>query len=172
MPTTFDAPARAIRCALTVRNDVCSLGARIRPGLHASEVGRRGEDVGGIAVHAAARVAATAGDGEVLVARTVVDQVEGRGIQHVWAQKSTCALPARESVGGCPQDTVDRGTPSAAADEPRIVRQLMASILRFWIGAPRCSAGVNGPPGWIRVGRRRGERSSEVVVTPARICYE
>jgi class 3 adenylate cyclase len=52
----------------------------MRAGLHAGEIERRGEDVGGIAVHVAARVAATAVAGEVLVSNTVVDLVEGAGV--------------------------------------------------------------------------------------------
>jgi pimeloyl-ACP methyl ester carboxylesterase len=75
---TFDGPARAIRCASTLR-DV--LPVPIRAGLHTGEVELRGDDVGGIAVHIGARVAAVAGKGEVLVSRTVKDLVAGSGIQ-------------------------------------------------------------------------------------------
>jgi class 3 adenylate cyclase len=74
---TFDGPARAIRCASTLR-DV--LPVPIRAGLHTGEVELRGDDVGGIAVHIGARVAAVAGAGEVLVSRTVKDLVAGSGI--------------------------------------------------------------------------------------------
>jgi class 3 adenylate cyclase len=52
----------------------------IRAGLHTGEVELRGDDVGGIAVHIGARVAAVAGAGEVLVSRTVKDLVAGSGI--------------------------------------------------------------------------------------------
>jgi class 3 adenylate cyclase len=74
---TFDGPARAIRCASRLR-DV--LPVPIRAGLHTGEVELRGDDVGGIAVHIGARVAAIAGAGEVLVSRTVRDLVAGSGI--------------------------------------------------------------------------------------------
>ena len=74
---TFDGPARAIRCASALR-DV--LPVPIRAGLHTGEVELRGDDVGGIAVHIGARVAAVAGAGEVLVSRTVKDLVAGSGI--------------------------------------------------------------------------------------------
>ncbi|HWD51730.1 MAG TPA: adenylate/guanylate cyclase domain-containing protein [Acidimicrobiales bacterium] len=77
---TFDSPARAIRCALALRDGAGHLGIQMRAGLHAGEIERRGEDVGGIAVHVAARVAATAVAGEVLVSNTVVDLVEGAGV--------------------------------------------------------------------------------------------
>jgi class 3 adenylate cyclase/pimeloyl-ACP methyl ester carboxylesterase len=80
---TFDGPTRAIRCALTVRDGAGHLGIQTRTGLHVGEIERRGEDVSGIAVHVAARVAAVAAAGEVLVSNTVVDLVEGAGIAFV-----------------------------------------------------------------------------------------
>jgi class 3 adenylate cyclase len=78
---TFDSPSRAIRCALAVREGALHLGIQVRAGLHAGEIERRGDDVGGIAVHVAARVAGAAGSGEVLVTGTIVDLVEGSGIE-------------------------------------------------------------------------------------------
>jgi len=80
MLATFDSPARAIRCALAIRDGAGHLGLQIRAGLHAGEVERRGEDVGGIAVHVAARIMAAADGGEVLTSGTVVDLVEGAGV--------------------------------------------------------------------------------------------
>jgi class 3 adenylate cyclase len=59
---------------------VQTLGIQIRAGLHTGEVEVRGDDVGGIAVHIAARVQAAAQPGEVLVSRTVTDLVVGSGI--------------------------------------------------------------------------------------------
>ena len=76
----FDGPGRAVRCARAVREDVRSLGIEIRSGLHCGEVELRGDDVGGIAVHIAARVAAMAGPGQVLVSSTVKDLVTGSGM--------------------------------------------------------------------------------------------
>ena len=74
---TFDGPARAIRCACAVRDAVRSLGIEIRAGLHTGECELMGDDVGGIAVHTGARVAANAAPGEVLVSSTVKDLVAG-----------------------------------------------------------------------------------------------
>ena len=74
---TFDAPGRAIRCALALRTATSGLGLQLRSGLHTGEVELRGEDIGGISVHTAARVGAAADAGEVLVSRTVVDLVAG-----------------------------------------------------------------------------------------------
>lgn len=78
---TFDGPTRAISCALAVRDAVKNLGIRVRAGLHTGECEMLGDDLGGIAVHTAARVAADAGPGEVLVSSTVKDLVAGSGLR-------------------------------------------------------------------------------------------
>ncbi len=77
---TFDAPARAIRCAQRVCAAGRELGLEIRAELHTGECELINEDVAGIAVHIAARVSAHADAGEVLVSRTVRDLVSGSGI--------------------------------------------------------------------------------------------
>lgn len=80
MLATFDGPARAIRCAWHIRDELARSGLDVRSGLHAGEVTRRGTDVAGIAVHIGARVSALAAPGEVLATRTVRDLVAGSGI--------------------------------------------------------------------------------------------
>ncbi len=77
---TFDGPARAIRCAIAIRDATAILDVPVRIGLHCGEIEVMGDDIGGIAVHIAARVGALAGSGEVLVSRTVKDLVAGSGI--------------------------------------------------------------------------------------------
>ncbi|HEY2938028.1 MAG TPA: adenylate/guanylate cyclase domain-containing protein [Gaiellaceae bacterium] len=77
---TFDGPARAIRCAVAVREAVRLLGLELRAGLHTGECELLGDKVAGIAVHTGARVASLAGAGEVLVSATVRDLVSGSGI--------------------------------------------------------------------------------------------
>jgi class 3 adenylate cyclase len=74
---TFDGPGRAIACAVALRDQLGDIDLQIRAGLHAGEVELRGDDVGGIAVHTAARIMAEAHPGEVLVSRTVRDLVAG-----------------------------------------------------------------------------------------------
>ena len=69
--TTFDGPGRAIRCALALEAAAMHIGLPVRAGLHTGEIELRDDDVGGIAVHAAARVMAQSGPGEVLVSRVV-----------------------------------------------------------------------------------------------------
>ena len=78
---TFDGPARAIRCALSIRDGMRQLGIDIRAGLHTGEIELTGDKISGIAVHTGARVAATARSGEVLVSNTVKGLVAGSGIQ-------------------------------------------------------------------------------------------
>jgi len=78
---TFDGPARAIRCACAVRDGVRPLGMEVRAGLHTGECELMDDDVGGIAVHIGARVAASAAPGEVLVSSTVKDLVAGSGLR-------------------------------------------------------------------------------------------
>jgi class 3 adenylate cyclase len=76
---TFDGPGRAISCARDILDGAGNLGVGIRAGLHTGECEIRGEETEGVAVHLAARVAALAGAGEVLVSRTVRDLVAGSG---------------------------------------------------------------------------------------------
>jgi pimeloyl-ACP methyl ester carboxylesterase len=76
----FDGPARAVRCAQAIADAVVALGLGIRAGIHTGEVELRGEDIGGITVHVAARIAALASAGEVLASGTVRDLTAGSGI--------------------------------------------------------------------------------------------
>ena len=76
----FDGPARAIRCACAISEGVVSLGLQVRAGLHTGECEIMGDDIGGIAVHIGARIAAFAEPNEVLVSSTVKDLVAGSGL--------------------------------------------------------------------------------------------
>ena len=76
----FDGPARAVRCACAVSQGMQSLGLEVRAGLHTGECEIMGDDMGGIAVHIGARIAALAAPGEVLVSSTVKDLVAGSGL--------------------------------------------------------------------------------------------
>jgi class 3 adenylate cyclase len=78
----FDGPARAIRCGLAIVNDATrAFDIELRAGLHTGECEVRGNDLGGLAVHIAARVASLASPSEVLVSGTVKDLVVGSGIE-------------------------------------------------------------------------------------------
>ncbi|WP_027583467.1 adenylate/guanylate cyclase domain-containing protein [Bradyrhizobium sp. Ai1a-2] len=78
---TFDGPGRAVRCALAIGVAARKIGLPLRAGLHTGEIEIRGRDIGGIAVHAAARVMAQSGPDEVLVSRVVTDLVAGAGLK-------------------------------------------------------------------------------------------
>ncbi|OSI78925.1 adenylate/guanylate cyclase domain-containing protein [Bradyrhizobium canariense] len=78
---TFDGPARGVRCACAIVDEIKLLGIEVRAGLHTGECEVIGDDVGGIAVHIGARVAALAGRSEVLVSSTVKDLVAGSGLR-------------------------------------------------------------------------------------------
>lgn len=77
---TFDGPARAVRCATDISEALRPAEIDVRAGVHTGECELRNEDVGGMAVHIAARVMALAGPGEVLVSSTVKDLVVGSGL--------------------------------------------------------------------------------------------
>jgi pimeloyl-ACP methyl ester carboxylesterase len=77
--TTFDGPTQAIRCAEALRADAETLGIEIRAGIHTGECELLDTDIGGLAVHIAARILGQAGVGEILVDRTVRDLVVGSG---------------------------------------------------------------------------------------------
>jgi class 3 adenylate cyclase len=77
---TFDGPARALECAGAIRDAARQLGLDVRSGVHTGEIEIRGDDIGGIAVHIAARVAAKADAGEVWASRTVTELVVGSGV--------------------------------------------------------------------------------------------
>ena len=78
---TFDGPGRAIRCAAALRDALIPLNITIRAGLHTGEVELRGDDIGGIAVHLAARVLEQAGANELLTSSAVPLLVAGSGIE-------------------------------------------------------------------------------------------
>lgn len=77
---TFDGPAKAVECACAIRDAARQLGIEVRGGVHTGEIELRGDDIAGMGVHIAARVAALAEPSSVWVSRTVTDLVIGSGI--------------------------------------------------------------------------------------------
>ncbi len=77
---TFDGPARGARFASDLARQLSSIGLEQRAGIHTGEVEVRGDDIGGIAVHIAARISALAGAGEILTSRTLKDLTAGSGL--------------------------------------------------------------------------------------------
>lgn len=77
----FDQPSQAIACAVSIHQAASEIGCTVRAGIHAGEIGLRGDDVGGIAVHVAARICALSDGGETLVSGTVAELVAGSDIR-------------------------------------------------------------------------------------------
>jgi class 3 adenylate cyclase len=77
---TFDAPARALRCAASIRRSAEARGLDVRAGVHAGEIALAGDEVRGVAVHEAARIMALAAPGEILVSDTTRALVQGAGL--------------------------------------------------------------------------------------------
>ena len=80
---TFDGPARGVRCASAIADAAQQLGIAVRGGLHTGEIELKGDDIGGIAINIAARVAAMADPNETLVSSTVRDLVAGSGLRFI-----------------------------------------------------------------------------------------
>lgn len=76
----FDGAAKAVSAAAAMDPAVADLGIRVRTGVHTGEVAIVGGSARGVAMHAAARVAALAGPGEVLVSGTTHDLLDGSGL--------------------------------------------------------------------------------------------
>jgi len=76
----FDGTARAVRCAAAICRVAREDGIEVRAGVHSGEVERYADDLRGVAVHAAARIAALAGPGDVLVSASTVALLEGSGL--------------------------------------------------------------------------------------------
>lgn len=76
----FDGAARAVRCAAAICRIAREDGIEVRAGVHSGEVERYTNNVRGVAVHAATRVAALAGSGEVLLSAPTVALLEGSGL--------------------------------------------------------------------------------------------
>ncbi|RPA19622.1 adenylate/guanylate cyclase domain-containing protein [Gordonia sp. OPL2] len=114
---TFDGPTQAIRCAEALRADTEMLGIEIRAGIHAGECELIDDDIGGIAVHIAARILGHAGAGDILVSRTVRDLVVGSGTG--FADRGTVEL--RGISGTWQLLAVERHGPRTGSAEAELV---------------------------------------------------
>jgi pimeloyl-ACP methyl ester carboxylesterase len=114
---TFDGPTQAIRCAEALRADAESLGIQIRAGIHTGECELMDTDIGGIAVHIAARILGQAGAGDILVSRTVRDLVVGSGTGF----EDRGSVELRGVPGTWQLLAVDRHGPGAGSAEAELV---------------------------------------------------
>jgi len=114
---TFDGPTQAIRCAEALQTDAETLGIEIRVGIHTGECELLDNDIGGIAVHIAARILGEAGAGEILVSRTVRDLVVGSGTGF----EDRCSVELRGVPGTWQLLAVDRHGTRAGSAEAELV---------------------------------------------------
>ncbi|MCI0635178.1 MAG: adenylate/guanylate cyclase domain-containing protein, partial [Actinobacteria bacterium] len=113
----FEGPGRAIRCAFAIRKTLRRLGLSVRAGIHTGEIERRGRSARGIAVHVAARVAAEAEGGEVLLTATTRDLVAGSGLS--FSERGDRRLKGVEGVRGlCAAEDPSSG--ARGARQPRL----------------------------------------------------
>jgi class 3 adenylate cyclase len=120
---TFDGPARAIRCARTIADNVGALDIELRAGLHTGECELVGDDIGGLAVNIGARIGALAGADEVLVSSTVhptrarypraavyLRGHVGKRARQVYSARPTLFdSAAARAYAGCPAGLMSRG---------------------------------------------------------------
>jgi DNA-binding CsgD family transcriptional regulator/class 3 adenylate cyclase len=105
----FDGTARAVRCALDVRDQLLDLGLRIRAGLHAGECEIRGGRPRGVALHVASTVMDAAQPGEVLVSSTVKDLVVGSGLEFAdRGSREFAGVPGSWSLFAAGPEQLDR----------------------------------------------------------------
>jgi pimeloyl-ACP methyl ester carboxylesterase len=113
---TFDGPTQAIRCAEALRADAEALGIEIRAGIHTGECELLDADIGGLAVHIAARILGQAGAGDILVSRTVRDLVVGSGTGF----EDRGSVELRGVPGSWQLLAVDRDGPRAGSPEAKL----------------------------------------------------
>jgi len=143
--STFDGPARSIRCAERICAAASELDLRIRAGLHTGECEVIDDDVAGMTVHIASRVSAQAGPGEVLVSRTVRDLVAGSGIElQSRGERELKGIPGAWELFAV-------GSETAPLPAPDQTRELRASDRVVLLAARRA-------PGLLRAASRIGTR--------------
>jgi class 3 adenylate cyclase len=115
---TFDGPARAVRCAGAIVDALRPLNLDVRCGVHTGEIEIKGEDIGGIAVHIAARIAGLAQGGQVLMSRTVRDLVAGSNLPLV--ERGAHALKGLSENMPLFEVRSGMGMPRPGADQTRL----------------------------------------------------
>jgi pimeloyl-ACP methyl ester carboxylesterase/DNA-binding CsgD family transcriptional regulator len=116
----FDGPARAVRCALALREAAAGLGLDLAAAVHTGEIEVRGDRVGGVALHVAERICALAAAAEVLVSGVVTDLVAGSGLRFVERDLGASEGPGGVArlFGAVTQQHLEQGAASPAAPAP------------------------------------------------------
>ena len=171
---TFDGPARGIRCARAIADDVRALDINVRAGLHTGECELVGDDIGGMAVNIGARIGALAGADEVLVSSTVKDLVVGSGIS--FADRGTHDRTARAPSSPRNSAAIARATrsPCSSAITPAFgsgyaVRerdQVDVADRVARLGGVRVCVGVDADPAVLGEGRSPRRRPAADAAAP------
>ncbi len=148
---TFDGPTQAIRCAGALRADAEALDIEIRAGIHTGECELLDNDIGGLAVHIAARILGQAGDGEILVSRTVRDLVVGSGTSF----EDRGSVELRGVPGIWQLLAVDRHGPRAGSAEAELVSTPTPGPLTAMRRSDRVVAAMARRTPWILRGVAR-----------------
>jgi class 3 adenylate cyclase len=148
---TFDGPTQAIRCAEALCADAESLGIQIRAGIHTGECELLDNDIGGIAVHIAARILGHAGAGEILVSRTVRDLVVGSGTGF----EDRGSVELRGVPGTWRLLVVDRHGPRAGSPEAELASMLTPGRRTAMRRSDRAVEGIGRHAPWIIRGMAR-----------------
>jgi class 3 adenylate cyclase len=169
---TFDGPGRGVRCAREIIESARDFGVEIRAGLHTGECEALGENIGGIAVHIGARIAAAAGRGEVLVSGTVRDLVAGsgilfedagehelKGVSEPWRLYRAVSAPAANGGG---REPIPEGARPLVHKRPSLSQRAMIAGARR---APGLSRRV-GERLYRQAASRRSDRASRRAGTP------
>jgi len=145
---SFDGPARAVRCASRLVELLREQGIDIRAGVHTGECELRGEDIGGMAVHIGARVAAKAEAGEVLVSSTVRDLVVGSELRFSErGQHELKGVPGTWAIFALGEDAP---RPAPLPPQGEILRRGDRTMLRV----------ARRAPGAFRLGARLASRNA------------
>ncbi len=133
----FHSPAQGLACATAAISTAPSIGIQLRAGLHAGEVERRGDDIGGIAVHVAARIAALADEAEVLASSTVRDLATGSGFR--FAARGSTALKGvtgkwrifavDERPSAKPRASAAKRPPAPARARPKTPKSILLALV-------------------------------------------
>jgi class 3 adenylate cyclase len=135
----FEGPARAIRCACAIRDAVTALGLAIRVGVHTGECDLIDNKLSGVAVHIGARVAAQAGEGEVLVSGTVKDLVVGSGITF-----TPCGVRELKGLGDWPLFAVTDADDHELAEANSSLQALLCTRgLSHFVSAALCRSSTS-----------------------------
>jgi class 3 adenylate cyclase len=151
----FAGPARAVRCAQAIVDDVAELDLVVRAGIHAGECEVIGDDLGGLAVHIAARVASAAGPAEILVSSTVRELVFGSGIEFTErGHQELKGVPGEWALYVLATDEPQDARAMTESTEGGAAAATMRPIDRATVAISRRA------PGLARLGMRIGSRRS------------